>query len=781
MVGAQQSCVSHDANVGNEGPDAATLAGTAGAAALWVSTAVWAQSSGTVSGIVTLVENGRAVHGAIVLVVGPGLAALTDEQGGFEIEDIPTGTYEILAQREHLSSARQMIIVNSGETTAVEFELQLSPIHEDVTVTTTTGGRTTTFEAFNATTALDSFDIVENPVGTLSEALETQPGIAKRGFGPGSSRPIIRGFDGDRVLVMEDGIRTGDLSSQSGDHGVATDPNGLDLIEIVRGPATLLYGSNSIGGVINAITPHETFKESLAAGTRGQISADAGSTSGQAGTFASAQHARGGLMVWVGGGSRRTGDYNTPDGTVENSKTRQSSGRAGVGCSGKRVFTSSGFTFEDGRYGVPFAGAMHQEPAGGHGNADRVFVDLDTQRRVGRFDVGMRHLGSRVLDSFHLVFNVIDWHHDEIEITEDTKSLGTAFDNRTYVLRADLNHRQTEQLSGTFGIWSQFREFRAMGEEAITPQTDQKAFAAFAYEELTLGRYRLQIGDWIERNNYSVEEREGDGHHDGEDESGFEPPAVRDRHFTGVSASVGVRTELGTGHAVVVNLTRSHRVPALEELYNFGPHVGNLVFEIGNPGLEPETTIGLDVSLRHQFNRVRGDVNFYLYDIDNFVFLDLLDTQIAALQVGEFLQSNVQFMGFDAKGSLRVGSQSWVNIALGRVAAELTNTNEALPRIPPLQGSVSVDLPYRGVTVTPELVFASKQNRLFRDETATERFSVFNLRGSYPWPTQHMVHVFSVSAFNLTNTLYRNHTSFIKDLAPKIGRGVRMGYSLRFF
>ena len=308
------------------------------AVVLWMSTAVWTQTPGAVRGSVTLVENGGAVHGAIVLIVGPGLVALSGEQGEFVIEDVPPGTYEILAQREHLSAARQMITVDAGRTTAVEFELRLSPIHEEVTVTATTGGRATTFEAFNATTTLDSFDIVENPVGTLSEALETQPGIAKRGFGPGANRPIIRGFDGDRVLVMEDGVRTGDLSSQSGDHGVATDPNGLDRIEVVRGPATLLYGSNSIGGVINSITPHESFKESLAAGTRGQISVDAGSASDQAGTFASAQHAQGGLMVWVGGGARRTGDYDTPDGTIENSKTRLLSGRAGLGYSGEQVF-----------------------------------------------------------------------------------------------------------------------------------------------------------------------------------------------------------------------------------------------------------------------------------------------------------------------------------------------------------------------------------------------------------------------------------------------------------
>ena len=768
----------------------ARLVATA-AVVLWISPLVWAESRGEVRGVVRFLENGGAVHGAVVLLVGPGLVALTDEQGEFVIDNVPAGTYEILAQREHLTATRQLITVDSGQTTEIEFELLLSPIHEEVTVTATTGGRATTFEAFNSTTTLDSFDISENPVGTLSEALESQPGIAKRGFGPGSGRPIIRGFDGDRVLIMEDGVRTGDLSSQSADHGVTTDPNGLDRIEVVRGPATLLYGSNSIGGVINAITPHESFKDSLAVGTRGQVSSDAGSTNGQAGTFASAQHAGNKLMTWVGGGTRRTGDYDTPAGTVENSKTELSSGRAGLGFSGERLFASGGFTIEDGRYGVPFVGDIHghhgheseeheeEEEEGEH--EEELFIDLDTQRRVGRFNVGMRDLNNRILDSFNVVFSVIDWHHDEIEIEQGTENLATAFDNRTYVVRADLNQRQTERLSGKFGVWSQFRNFRVVGEEALTPQTDQAAFAVFAYEELDLGRYRVQFGGRLERNDYTVAERANNEYHNGADGSDLKPQATRDRTFIGGSASVGVRAELGAGSALVANLTHSHRAPALSELYTFGPHIGNLVFEIGNPGLDPEASLGLDVSLRRQSDRVRSEINVYAYDIENFIFLDLRDQQAHDLQVGEFLQRDGRFIGFDAKGSVRVGSQVWANVTLGRVAAELTASKEPLPRIPPFHGTISVDLPYRNVTITPELVFALTQDRLFRGETLTDGYSVFNLRGSYVWPTQHMAHVLSVSAFNLTNELYRNHTSFIKNLAPEIGRGAKIGYSLRFF
>ncbi|MYD87108.1 MAG: TonB-dependent receptor, partial [Acidobacteria bacterium] len=238
---------------------ATCLVGTVAAAALAGTTAS-AQEAGAVRGTVTLEENGEPVHGAVILVVGSGAFALTDEQGMFEIDNIPAGSYEVLAQREHLTAGRQSVIVDPGETAMVDFMLGLSPVHEDVTVTASVGGTETTFEAFNAVTTMDSFDITRESAGSLGDALRNEPGIASRSFGPGSSRPIIRGFDGDRVLILDDGLRTGDLSSQSGDHGVTIDPNGAERIEIVRGPATLLYGSNAVGGLVNIITPHESYR-----------------------------------------------------------------------------------------------------------------------------------------------------------------------------------------------------------------------------------------------------------------------------------------------------------------------------------------------------------------------------------------------------------------------------------------------------------------------------------------------------------------------------------------
>ena len=770
---------------------------------LLLAASVWAQEVGSVRGTVTLEENGGPVHGAVVLVVGAGAFALTDEEGMFEIDNVPAGSYEVLAQREHLTAGRQMVTVDPGGTATVDFVLGLSPVHEDVTVTASVGGTETTFEAFNAVTTLDSFDITRESAASLGEALRNEPGIASRSFGPGSSRPVIRGFDGDRVLILEDGLRTGDLSSQSGDHGITIDPNGAERIEIVRGPATLLYGSNAVGGLVNVITPHESYRESLFEGMRAQFGTNVGSANAEAGTTASLQHSQNNVLVWGGGSMRRTDDYDTLEGAVENSATELTNARAGLGWFGDRFFASGGFSVEDGRYGVPFADEFH----GAHEEHDaeeEIEIDLESQRRVGRFDIGLRNLRNRVIEGVRVAVNVIDWNHDELEVEGGVENIGTRFTNRTYIVRADVDQQQTDRLLGKFGAWTQFRDFEAVGAEALAPQTDQGSFAAFAYEEVNFGRVRLQFGGRVEQNDYRTAERvgghdaddddhdmDGDDHddhghekkdeHEGEeDEHRLEAPDPRDRQFLGASASIGLRADLGADSAFVANLTHSHRAPALEELYNFGPHVGNLAFEVGNPALEAETTLGIDVSFRHQTDRVRSNLNGYVYSIDNFIFGDRTGELADNLPVLDFLQGDSRFVGFDARSSVLLGGNAWATLGIGYVDATLTSMGEPLPRIPPLRGTLSLDIPYGGFTLSPQLEFAGQQADVFRDETETDGYSIVNLRASYVWPRQHTAHILSFTGYNLTNALLRNHTSFIKDLAPEMGRGVRVGYSIRF-
>ena len=780
------------------------------AMAVLMAAPVLAQGTGRVHGTVTLQEF-DTVQGAVVLVVGTGRFALSDERGGFVIDGVPAGTYEVLAQREHMTAGRQTVNVDPGGESTVDFVLGLSPIREDVTVTASAGGTETTFEAFNAVTTVDSFDIAREAAAGLEDVLRNEPGVSIRGFGPGASRPIIRGFDGDRVLILEDGVRTGDLSSESGDHGVAVDPDGAERIEIVRGPATLLYGPNAVGGVVNVITPHESYRESLLDGTRAQFSADVGSANAQAGSSFGLQHARNGVHYWAGGGTRRTDDYATPEGTVENSATESSTVRAGVGWSGDRIFASAGVTSNGGRYGVPFAGEFHghhEGESGGHGDDHgETAISLDWQRRAGRFDVGLQDLGNRFIEGARLSLNVVDWHHDELESEGGQQRVGTRYNNRTYIVRADLDQRQTARLAGRFGVWTQVRDFEAAGVEALAPRTDLSSFAAFAYEELSLGRFRVQFGGRVDRDDYQVAERSGsahddhddghddhdDGHDDhdhGHDDDGhddhddghhsLEAPDARDRGFEGASASVGLHADLGAGNALVANVTRSHRAPAIEELYNFGPHVGTLSFDVGNPDLDAESTLGLDLSLRHRGDRVRGELNFFMYDIDNFIFGNRSGAVADNLPVFDILQGDSRFSGFDARASTRLAGRTWLTLGLGYVDARLTATNEALPRIPPLRGTLDLDIPYGGFTLSPQVELAGRQADVFRGETETDGYSVVNLRASYVWPRQDMSHILSFTGYNLTNALYRNHTSYIKDRAPEMGRGVRLGYAVRF-
>ncbi len=797
---------------------AAVLAGGGG-------TPLLANETGTVRGTVTLEESGYFIRGAVVVVIGSGDSTLTDNEGKFVIDGVPAGEYEVLAQREHLTAGRQTVIVESGGTATANFVLSLSPLLEDMTVTASPAGTKTSLEAFNAVSTIHGFDIVRESGGDLATTIEREPGVALRGFGPGSNRPIIRGFDGDRVLILQDGIRAGDLSAESGDHGVAIDPYGAERIEILRGPATLLYGSNAVGGVVNVITPHASYRESLFDGTRAQLSADLGTANAQAGANAGLQYARNGAHFWAGGGRRHTNDYTSPEGIVENTATESTSARAGAGWAGDRFFTSAGVKLNDGRYGVPFAGELHshghhEEEHGGHeddhhmeepgGHEDdhhgETAIALDWQYRGLHFDFGFQNLANRVVEKVQFSVNFNDWQHNELEIEGASERVGTRFENRSYIARADVFQRQTGRLSGRFGAWARVRDFEAAGFEALAPRTDLGSFAAFAYQELSFGRFRLQFGGRVEQDSYQVAERTGGPAHDahddehdehdehdahddehdahddehGEDHPPIEAPDPRDRKFVGASASVGLHTRLGGGNVLVANLTRSHRAPAIEEMYNFGPHVGTLSFDVGNPDLDPEATVGLDLSLRHRGDRVRGELNFFVYEIDNFIFGNRSGQIADGLPVFNILQGDSRFVGFDARSSIRLAGRTWATLGLGRVDANLTTTDEALPRIPPLQGTLSLDVPYRGFTLSPRLVFAARQGEVFRGETPTDGYTRIDVRGSYVWPRERTAHVVSFTVSNLTNELYRNHTSYIKDRGAEMGRSFSVSYGLRF-
>ena len=374
-------------------------------------------------------------------------------------------------------------------------------------------------------------------------------------------------------------------------------------------------------------------------------------------------------------------------------------------------------------------------------------IDLDSRRRVGRFDIGAGDLNNGLIDGIQVSLSTIDWEHDELEIEEGIESIGTRFTNRTTLVRAEVDQRQTDRFAGKFGAWAQctvpqlrggwrrgaraadrsdvVRRLRLRGvERRALPAAVRRARRA----ERLPGRGADRRHAHEEEDEDHAEEEHDDHDHEEEevDEHHLEAPDPRDRNFLGASGSVGLHADLGADTAFVANLTYSHRAPALEELYNFGPHVGNLAFEVGNPELDAETTLGLDVSLRHQSDRVRGELNVYTYGISHFIFGERTDAVEDDLPVLDFTQGDSRFVGFDARASVRLAQNAWVTLGLGYVDARLTATDESLPRIPPLRGTLSLDVPVGGFTFSPELEFAGTQDRLYRGETETEGYSVVN-------------------------------------------------------
>ena len=717
-----------------------------------VASAVPPTGNASITGKITLAANGAPVHGATITVSRTGRTAISNDDGHYEVTGLAPGSYQVVVHLQSLTDQSKVVTLASDTSTATaDFALQLAAVKETLTVTAN-GNEQTTFESFQTVTSLDGVDLALNAKPSLGEVLEYQPGVAKRSFGPGTSRPVIRGFDGDRVLVMQDGVPTGALSSQSGDHGESIDPVNLERLEVVKGPATLLYGSNAIGGVVNAITGHHLRQDKPQAGLHGYITGSAGTANAQASGGGGFDLGIGNWSLWGSGSGQRTGDYRTPIGQILNSSTRSSNTTGGAGWIGKKTFFDAGYRYEEGSYGVPFAGEFEA-------GADPANIRLAFRRHNIRATTGWKN-ANQFLEAFRLSFNYSDWRHGELENGEES----TVFRNRQGTYRGVFNQRRAGRLTGSFGFQGAHRDYTTTGAEALTPPVRQDNFAIFGLEEIQLEKVRLQLGGRVENTRYK-------------------PIGLPNRSFTGFSGGAGINIPISTNTAFVANYTHSFRAPALEELYNHGPHVGNVTYEIGNANLASERSNGLDLAFRRQATSIHAEANFFYYRLRDFVYLAPTGLSEDGLPQARYSQASSRFTGTELSLDLALHRALWLNLGSDYVNAELRATQGGIPvpRIPPLRGRVGVDYRKGGLSIKPFLRLANQQDRLFPTETRTAGYAVFNINASYTLTRRHMVHIFGVDAFNLNDRLYRNHLSFIKDRAPEIGRGVRFTYTMRFF
>jgi iron complex outermembrane receptor protein len=737
------------------------------------------QPVGRIEGKVVLAGSGAPLHHATVVLIPSNRTTESDDHGVFTFANLTPGRYTLLAHMHALGDERKVVEVKPDAVVEVMFNLRLQPVREAVTVTAT-GEQAEVMETFQSVLSKESYELAGKAASpSLGDLLDGETGVAKRSFGPGSGRPVIRGFDGDRVLVLQDGLRTGTLSSSSGDHGEPVDSNAIERVEVVRGPATLLYGSNAIGGVVNVLTEHHILHQHPHEGLRGSLNATGGTNNAMGGGHGNFEFGRKDWIFYASGGGTRTGDYASPLGRVENSATEMKQATGGIGRFGEKFSFNTGYGLQEGIYGIPLdpAGEAHEEttgiqpatllralrpmslvsPLGEEAHHEHGAVSLKWRRHNTRFHGVLKELGP-LIEQLQLSAGYTDWNHTELEGAE----IGTRFFNKQLVYRGTFTQRRRGHLDGSFGFWGMTRRFDSQGAEALAPKVSQNGLALFALEELSFKRARVQFGGRLENNRYS-------------------PTGLTSRSFTGASASAGLFVPTWKDGAAVFNYMHSYRAPSLEELYNHGPHPGNAVYEIGNVNLKHERGDGFDFALRHRGKRFRMENNFFRYHMHDFVYFQTTGVEEAGLPVAEYAQADSRFLGVESRAEVALAERLWLLLGVDAVDANLTVSRENLPRIPPVRGRIGFDYSHKGFGIRPEVVLANRQWQVAPTETPTAGYALLNLNASYTWTTQHVMHTISANSFNLGDRLYRNHLSFIKAYAPEIGRGIRFSYTVNWF
>jgi iron complex outermembrane recepter protein len=706
-------------------------------------------------------DNGELMGGAIVTIEELRRETRTGPDGTYRFEAVPPGRYHVSVRAEGYTTPRTEVSVTAPLATldlVVALDLHFQEV---VSVSPTARPQ---FESYQPTTVLAGQELQKQIDSTLGATLKDEPGLAMRSLGSGPARPVIRGLDGDRIAIMTDGQRTGDLSSQSADHGVTVNPASAERIEVVRGPATLLYGANAIGGLVNVLT--QQIPTAGVNGATGNFTFDAGSNAREAAGGGELRLGNGAFAVAIGANGRHTGNFRTADEEIDNSKLRQSGFNVGVSRTMDRNYVGASYVFDDSKYGIPFV------------------EEGETQLTPQRHAVTVRAGGSglnRSITSYRATLGIKRYNHDEL----DGETVATHFDNDTEEGELLLSHRQFGKLSGTFGGSFLTRRFNTEGEEVLSPPIDQNSGALFAYEEFVWPHATVQFGARADHTRFTNE------------------AGLPDRTFNEWSGSVGVLLRPQAANdkvAVAINLARAARNPALEELYYFGVHPGNFAFEIGNPDIGAEHALGFDVALRGRFERFNGEITYFRNDIANFIFRNPLSDEEVQQRTPEFNDrfgtsgpidaEEFPVIEYGAADSVLQGVEAHFDAGLtdsiafefgyDMVRGSLKDSGEPLPRIPPFR--VIAGLTYRknAIQLGGNVTHAADQNRVFGEELPTEGYTLLKLFGAYSFTSGRVTNTITARLDNAANELYFNHLNYLKDVLPEMGRNFKLIYSVGF-
>lgn len=632
----------------------------------------------------------------------------------------------------------------------------------------------------SATTALSGLDLRLQQQASLGETLGAQTGMSSTYFGPGASRPIIRGLGGNRVRILANGVDTIDASTTSPDHAVSLEPFLVKRIEIVRGPASLLYGSTAVGGVVNVID-HRIETELPSATVSGEFdtrynSGDEGFTHGGLVDLALFRRDDRAVVLHLDGFDRESEDVHIPGyadpsapadkGRIPNTAIDSRGGSAGLSYVSTDFNAGINYNGFNTVYGVP--------------NEPDVEIDLK-QRRVDFAAELKRDFG--VFTGARFKAGLADYTHKEIE----NGATGTTFTNEGFNTRLELLHQDLAGFSGSWGAEFTRSDFAALGDEAFLPGTLTGNVALFAFEEAKRGDVTWQFGA-----RYEHQHIEADAFTTALALNGVDPSRVYDartRTDDTVSLSGGGIYKFNRTWSAAVSTTLTGRAPNAQELYADGPHLGTDAYEIGDDRLAVEKSLGLELSLRKTAGVVTGSFNLFANAFDGYIYDQATGTTLDftgagdVLDVYQFVQRDALFYGAELETlwHLHQGDRHTLDLKLGAdYTVAQDDDGNPLPRIPPLKGVIGLAWTVGPWSAGTDWQLVARQDRTAANETDTAGYTLLSAYVNRRFVYNRFVYDVFVRGSNLTDEDARLHSSFLKDIAPLPGHSVTLGLRASF-
>ena len=626
---------------------------------------------------------------------------------------------------------------------------------------------------------LNGKELANRRESTLGDTLNGIPGVTATHFGPNASRPVIRGLDAERVRIMQNGVGVLDASSLSFDHAVTIDPLIIEQIDVVRGPAALLYGGSAVGGVVNAID-HRIPKEKLD-GIAGRVEGSIGGADSQNNLAGVVDAGTDAIVIHADAYTRKTSDLDI-DGFAVSSRKALADGTAREN---KGKLLNSNADSEGGALGASFLfdngylGASYSAFRNNYGTVAEEAVRADM--RSDRVDVAteFRELGS-VVNRVKARMAYTDYQHQELE----DGNVGTTFKNSGVEGSVELGHAKLGKLEGVVGFQFQNTNFEALGDEAFVPGVNTQSKGLYVYEELPMDALKLSFGGRIERVNVDSKDNDKFG-------------AGQKNQFSPNSYALGGLYTFNPHWSFATNLSHNERAPSYFELYANGAHLATGQFEVGNADFDKERSNGLDAQIRWKDGKYAFSIGAYYTRFSRFIGLlgsgntrgvdgelnpidadadgvaDLSGEDI--LPEAQFSNFAATFKGIEMDGRFAMTDHLNLTVRGDYVHAKNRDNNDNLPRISPLRLGAGLRYQHGSLGARLDVLRAFAQNRTAENELKTDGYTDVSAMVSYKLPVQQFNIELYAKGKNLLNQEIREHASFLKDISPAGERALIIG------